>query len=165
MTCSPNALNQKNMLAFAGSQLQLTENFISPRYPWGHYLRQTKKSHFAIEAFDRKSVNSGGRFFGLLCCLASVGQTVVDCRQIWEEFTRPERCRVARWFVFNSNLGKFWRVLEWKMMVYFMPSWNILQLCIWYTLWSLGNFVVIWYIFPRFGIFSQEKYGNHGTVS
>jgi hypothetical protein len=31
--------------------------------------------------------------------------------------------RVARWFVFKPkipNLGKFWRALEWKMLVYFM---------------------------------------------
>jgi hypothetical protein len=33
---------------------------------------------------------------------------------------------------------------------------------IWDTLWPFGNFVVIWYIFPRFGIFSQEKSGNPG---
>jgi hypothetical protein len=24
-------------------------------------------------------------------------------------------------------LGKFWRVLQWKMMVYFMDSWSILR--------------------------------------
>jgi hypothetical protein len=33
---------------------------------------------------------------------------------------------------------------------------------IWYTLWSFGNFVVTWYIFPRVGILSQEKSGNPG---
>jgi hypothetical protein len=31
---------------------------------------------------------------------------------------------------------------------------------IWDTLWPFGNFVVIWYNSPRFGIFSQEKSGN-----
>jgi hypothetical protein len=24
-------------------------------------------------------------------------------------------------------LGKFWRALEWKMLVYFMTMWNILR--------------------------------------
>jgi hypothetical protein len=52
----------------------------------------------------------------------------------------------------NTNLGKFWRALEWKMLVYFMFIWNI-----WYILWPFGNVVVIWYIFPRFGIFCVEK--------
>jgi hypothetical protein len=31
---------------------------------------------------------------------------------------------------------------------------------IWYILWPFGNVVVIWYIFPRFGILCQEKSGN-----
>jgi hypothetical protein len=31
---------------------------------------------------------------------------------------------------------------------------------IWYILWPFGNVVVIWYIFPRFGIFCLEKSGN-----
>jgi hypothetical protein len=42
----------------------------------------------------------------------------------------------------NTNLGKFWRSLEW------------------YILWPFGNFVAIWYIFPRFGILCQVKSGN-----
>jgi hypothetical protein len=29
-----------------------------------------------------------------------------------------------------------------------------------YIYWAFGNFVVIWYIFPRFGILYQEKSGN-----
>jgi hypothetical protein len=31
---------------------------------------------------------------------------------------------------------------------------------IWYLLWSFGNVVVNWYIFPRFGIECQEESGN-----
>jgi hypothetical protein len=31
---------------------------------------------------------------------------------------------------------------------------------IWYILWPVGNAVVIWYIFPRFGILCREKSGN-----
>jgi hypothetical protein len=31
---------------------------------------------------------------------------------------------------------------------------------IWYILWPLGNVVVIWYVFPRFGILCEEKSGN-----
>jgi hypothetical protein len=28
---------------------------------------------------------------------------------------------------------------------------------IWYILWPFGNVVVIWYIFPRFGIYLSRK--------
>jgi hypothetical protein len=31
---------------------------------------------------------------------------------------------------------------------------------IWYILWPFVNVVVVWYIFPRFGTFCQEKSGN-----
>jgi hypothetical protein len=27
-------------------------------------------------------------------------------------------------------------------------------------IWNIGNFVVIWYIFPRYGTLRQEKFGN-----
>jgi hypothetical protein len=33
---------------------------------------------------------------------------------------------------------------------------------IWYMQWAFGNFVSIWYIFPRFGILCQEKSGSPG---
>jgi hypothetical protein len=39
--------------------------------------------------------------------------------------------------------------------VYFMVIWHIL--------WPLGNVVVIWYIFPCFGILCQEKSGSPGS--
>jgi hypothetical protein len=59
----------------------------------------------------------------------------------------------------NPNLGKFWRALEWKMLVYFMTIWNILrQFGITY-----GRFVkvvVIWYIFPNLVRLDHEKSGN-----
>jgi hypothetical protein len=41
----------------------------------------------------------------------------------------------------NPNLGKFWKVLQSKMLVYFM---------------------VVWYMFPRFGMLYQDKSGNPG---
>jgi hypothetical protein len=59
----------------------------------------------------------------------------------------------------NPNLGKFGRVLHWKMLVYFMDTWSILQsFVIFYG--HLVKYLEIWYIFPRFGILFQEKYGN-----
>jgi hypothetical protein len=49
-----------------------------------------------------------------------------------------------------ENVGIFY-----DHLVYFTAMGNIL--------WPLVNFVVIWYIFPRFGILYQEKSGNPGT--
>jgi hypothetical protein len=65
----------------------------------------------------------------------------------------------------HLNLGKFWRALEWKMLVHFMVIWNILWsfgIYIYIYIYGLGYVVVIWYIFPRFGILCQEKSGNPG---
>jgi hypothetical protein len=47
----------------------------------------------------------------------------------------------------NPNFGKFRRALEWKMLVYFMSIWDILQRAIWYI---YGTLVIVW----SFGIFS-----------
>jgi hypothetical protein len=59
----------------------------------------------------------------------------------------------------KSNLGKFWRVLQWKILVYFIIIWSFLRpLEIFYG--HLVYFVVNWYISPRFGILHQEKSGN-----
>jgi hypothetical protein len=66
----------------------------------------------------------------------------------------------------NPYLGIFWRALEWKMLVYFMPIWNILRsfgifyghlkyiTALWYTLRKLGTFLHI------FGKLYQVKSGN-----
>jgi hypothetical protein len=77
------------------------------------------------------------------------------------------RCRVARWFVFKAkhpNLGKFRRDLHrienvdtsYGHLHYFTAIWNMLR--------PLGNVVVIWYIFPRFGKLCQEKSGKPGSL-
>jgi hypothetical protein len=67
--------------------------------------------------------------------------------------------RVARWFIFkpkNPNLGKIWRDSEWKNLLYLMticdillPFGSIHSRLVW--------FVVIWYIFSRFGMFGPKK--------
>jgi hypothetical protein len=47
----------------------------------------------------------------------------------------------------NPNLDKFWRVLPWKMLVYFMAIWSIfLPFGTFYGAWVY--FVIVWYIFP-----------------
>jgi hypothetical protein len=68
-------------------------------------------------------------------------------------------CQMVCFQTKNPDLGKFWRVLLWKILVYFMTIWYILRpLEIIYG--HLVYFVVIWNIFPRFGILDQQKSGN-----
>jgi hypothetical protein len=65
--------------------------------------------------------------------------------------------------LFSYQKSQFWRVLLWKISVYFMTIRSILRpLEILYG--HLLYFVVIWYIFPRFGILDQEKSGNPAPV-
>jgi hypothetical protein len=61
----------------------------------------------------------------------------------------------------NPNLGKFWRVLLLKILVYFMTIWSN-STAIGNILWPFGIFLVIWYIVYRFGILDLEKSGNPG---
>jgi hypothetical protein len=49
--------------------------------------------------------------------------------------TGVQGCQMAYFQTKNSNLGKFWRVLQWKMVVYFMATRSILL-----PLWSFGIF-------------------------
>jgi hypothetical protein len=64
----------------------------------------------------------------------------------------------------NPNLGKFWRALYWKILIYCMPIWISLQTFgIFYD--HLLHFVFIWYIFSSFGIMYQEKSGNPVLVA
>jgi hypothetical protein len=70
-------------------------------------------------------------------------------------------CQMAYFQTKNPNLGKFWRVLQWKMLKYFMVKWSIL--------WPFGilsshlvYIMAIWYIFPSFGMLYHEKSGNPG---
>jgi hypothetical protein len=53
-------------------------------------------------------------------------------------------------------LGKFWRALQWSMLVYFMFIWSILRpLEMFYG--HFVYFVVIWYIFLPFGMLCTIK--------
>jgi hypothetical protein len=56
----------------------------------------------------------------------------------------------------NRNLGKFWRALEWKMLLYFMIIWNILR-HIWYKLWPFGIVCGHLVYFSHFGVFRPRK--------
>jgi hypothetical protein len=72
-------------------------------------------------------------------------------------------CQMVSFKTKNLNLGKFWRILDWKMLIYFMAIWNILHTFgIFYD--HLVHFVFIWYTFSCFGIVYLEKSGNPDGV-
>jgi hypothetical protein len=54
-------------------------------------------------------------------------------------------CQMVCFPTKNTNLGKFWRVLQWKLLVYFMAIWSFYE--------NLVYFVAIWYLLWLFGIF------------
>jgi hypothetical protein len=87
-------------------------------------------------------------------------------------------CQMVCFLTKNPNLGKFWRVLQWKMLVYFMDTWSILRyfvICILLTFdpfyGILLYFIDIWNFcgnlvyFSRFGILNQVKSGNPEQIS
>jgi hypothetical protein len=44
-----------------------------------------------------------------------------------DEKSSDQGCQMVSFQTKNPNLGKFWRVLRWKMLVYFMDTWSILR--------------------------------------
>jgi hypothetical protein len=56
----------------------------------------------------------------------------------------------------STNLGKFWRAWEWKMLLYILVMWNILR-TIGYIFLAFGNCVVIGYIFSPLWYFVPRK--------
>jgi hypothetical protein len=72
-------------------------------------------------------------------------------------------CQMVCFKTKNPNLGKFWRALEWKMLVYFMTIWNIIHpFGIIYG--RFVSLVVIWYIFLNLVRLDQEKSGNPASL-
>jgi hypothetical protein len=64
----------------------------------------------------------------------------------------------------NPNLGKFWRALDWTILIYFSAIWNILApFGIFYG--HLVQFVFVWYIFSGFGTMCHEKSGNPDGIT
>jgi hypothetical protein len=108
------------------------------------------------------------------------------CSVLWRLKSQSKQgCQMVYFQTKNHNLGKFWRVLQWKMLVYFVP---FVFVAIWHILWPFGIYyghlayllaiwhmylMAIWHIlwpfgisyghldhFTRFGMFDQEKSGN-----
>jgi hypothetical protein len=94
--------------------------------------------NFQLAAHARGENCFRGRFAAVLPDGIILNQKI----PIWVNFgwSCNERC----WYLY----GHF---------VYFTAKWYIL------LSFMLVHFVVIWYIFPRFGLLYREKSGNHGS--
>jgi hypothetical protein len=56
-------------------------------------------------------------------------------------------CQMVCFQTKSPNLGKFWRVFQWKMLVYFMAIWSIsMPFGLFHG--HLVYLMAIWYIFP-----------------
>jgi hypothetical protein len=74
------------------------------------------------------------------------------CREI--AFTE-QGCQMVYFQTKNPNLGHFCRVLQWKMLVYFMDIWSILRtIGLFYG--HLVYFTDIWSILRTFGLFYRH---------
>jgi hypothetical protein len=78
--------------------------------------------------------------------------------------TRILGCQMVFFQTKNPNLGKFWRVLQWKMLVCFITVWNILRPFGRFH-GHLVDFMVTWYILSSFGKLYQQKSGNPALIA
>jgi hypothetical protein len=65
-------------------------------------------------------------------------------RSLFRDLGGLHGCQMAHFETKNPNLGKFWRVLQWTMLVYFIVMVNFI---------AFFDFVAIWDIFWLFGVF------------
>jgi hypothetical protein len=73
--------------------------------------------------------------------------------------TTGQSCQMVCFQTKNPNLGKLWRAME-DVGIFYGHSVHFTVSC--FILWIFGIVMVIWHIFPRFGILYQEKSGNPG---
>jgi hypothetical protein len=117
--------------------------------------RATKPDTRVRKFMPGHKLDTQGKKFILYC--KTCEKPMSGNRQICED--SHQGCQMVCFQTKNANLGKFWRALDWKMLIYFMPIWNILQTFgIFYN--HLVHFVFIWYIFSSFGNMYQDKSGN-----
>jgi hypothetical protein len=75
-------------------------------------------------------------------CLLSTLPLKIDAFTCSEKHNDTQGCQMAYFQTKNPNLGDSLRVLQWKMLAYFIDIWYILVCCIkknWATLMTLCN--------------------------
>jgi hypothetical protein len=75
-------------------------------------------------------------------------------------------CQIVYFRAKKFNSGKFWGVLQWRMLIYFMANWYILRpICIFYGQWVyfMATMYILWPIgvfCGRFGMLCPDKSGS-----
>jgi hypothetical protein len=80
-------------------------------------------------------------------------QTLAIGKCLWmNEYGPGQGCQMVYFQTKKPKLGKFRRVLDWKLLICFIAIWNILQT--FGTFYDhLVHFMTIWYILCPFGTF------------
>jgi hypothetical protein len=83
----------------------------------------------------------------------------------WNQTKRPrdrQGCQMVYFQTKNPNLGKFWRALDWKLLLFYghLEQFTV----IWDIFWPFGTFCVHLVHFSGFGIMYHEKSGNSGST-
>jgi hypothetical protein len=63
-----------------------------------------------------------------------------------------QACQMAHLQTQNPDLGKFWMVLQWKMLEYLLYVHSVYFMAIWFILWPFGIFCGHLVHFSRFGM-------------
>jgi hypothetical protein len=103
-------------------------------------------------AFKLQKMGTSGEAYIVALAHRSAQEESLMC----EICTPPDLgCQMVCFQTKNTNLGKFWRVLRWKTLVYFEVIWS--------NLWPSGHryFTVIWYNFP---VLVSRKQKNLATL-
>jgi hypothetical protein len=70
-----------------------------------------------------------------------------------------QRCQMVHFQTKNPNLGKFWRGLNWTMLLFIMDIWTIIRTFVIFND-RLVHFAFIWYSVSGFGAMHREKSGS-----
>jgi hypothetical protein len=86
-----------------------------------HFI-DLSNTHF-IDSFHRLIKHSFHRL------ISSTYRTLSSSTKSSPNLTQDQRqgCQMVYFQNKNPNLGKFWRALEWKRLLYYLAVWNILQ--------------------------------------
>jgi hypothetical protein len=87
-----------------------------------------------------------GLHFWAIFCTNSSGRPEENLRMCLQ--CAMQGCQMLYFETKNPNLGKIWRVLQWKMMVHFNGHLAYFT-SIWYIFWPFGIFFPFWYVVPR----------------
>jgi hypothetical protein len=101
-----------------------------------------------MKTWHSKKMHHCRKEFLILICVQWTTSTTAVAAIFHVTSERRPGCQMANFQTKNPNLGKFCRVLQWTMLVYFMAIWSIVDTAFWYNLWPFGIFYGYLIFFP-----------------